>query len=190
MKELKKIMACIVVLLLIAIIAFWLVNMNMEQNRKARISNRLDRQYLWLSYTYCLNITASEKVLFVGKKIAVPEEKLDEIKLIEDVALYNAFNKDTPVSVDALKDEYYKFCDGMEKSELIESYRDNIESIKIRAAKAGVLEFAYDYELLIADYSKDNYGKRLDDITTEEMYEIAPIVAEKIYNEVISYEQN
>ena len=49
-EETKKIVASIVVLHLIAVIAFWLVNMNMEQNRKARISNRLDRQYLWLSY--------------------------------------------------------------------------------------------------------------------------------------------
>lgn len=124
-----------------------------------------------------------------GDKVTVNNKMCDEKELIKWVSLHNAFYKDSTIAIEELMKEYDIFCDGMEESELIETYRDRMHTIGIRAEDVEIFVNGYDYDRVIIEYLKENYDTRLSRATVEEMKVACPYAAEEIYKEVLRLEE-
>lgn len=144
------------------------------------------RQIRLEQYSASLHITGD--FVIAGDIVTINNKEYDEKGLIQDISLYNAFYKDTPITIDMLMEEYEVFCNGMNESELIENYRERMKSISVRAENVELHVNGYDYERYIIEYLNDTYDTSLSRATVEEMRTACPYGAEKIYNEVLSLE--
>ncbi|MBE5953216.1 MAG: hypothetical protein E7257_03530 [Lachnospiraceae bacterium] len=137
---------------------------------------------------YSSSLCIEGEFVIEGDQVTINNKSFDEKELIKWVALYNAFYKDTPITIEELMAEFDAFCHGMKESELLENYRDRMTDIVVRAENVELFVNGYDYDRVIVDHLKEKFDTRLSDATKEQMEEACPHAAEEFYNEVLRLE--
>lgn len=167
----------------------WLANMILKYDpgREAELGYQesVKRNYLMREYMEILHINGDytiedDEVIITGK-----EQYLG--KLIEDVALYNAFYPDDKLSAEELNYEFELFCRKWIASDNIRKLKKGLIEIEYRAQKAGINLEDYGYHLKVAK-QLDNYGTNIYDATTEQWYEASEYAANVLYIKVVNKE--
>jgi len=182
----KKISKVIFIVIIILIIIGFAVAAGIYMENQKVQSRQKEQQLRLETYSKSLHISGDFKI--EDNQVVISNREYDEFGMIQDIALYNTFYKEDVITIEMLMAEYELFCAGMERSELIELYRERMMDIDNRAEKIGRHAHGYDYERYIIKYLKDTYNKGLSDATKEEMMEACPYGAEQFYNEIVNKE--
>ncbi len=183
-KKISKVIFIVIVIILI-IIGVAVVAGIYQENQNAQSRQKEQQLHLEI-YSKSLHISGDFKI--EDNQVVINNKEYDEFGMIQDIALYNTFYKEDVITIEMLMAEYELFCAGMERSELIELYRERMMEIDNRAEKIGRHAHGYDYERYIIKYLEDTYNKGLSDATKEELIEACPYGAEQFYNEIVNKE--
>ncbi len=181
MKKKRIIILISCVLLVVAICTSVII---IKKNKLDKKEKEIREERLW-TYSRCLHIQGNFE--FDGNKIIINNKEFDEKELICDIYLYNSFYKDEQITVDMLIEEFEAFCNGDDKSELIENYRDNMSAISVRVERVN-MDVSY-YRVDLSCYTMENYDMYYTNATTDMLNEVCPIVAKEFYNKVIDEEK-
>lgn len=180
----KKIVYGIFIVLALLIVIVVVVNIfrkKEEELQKVRQS-RLEL------YSDAVNITGDFVV--EGDTFTINNKEYNEVNMIREISLYNAFYKEEQITVEELMAEFDAFTNGMNESDVLENYQENMRSLKVRCEKVEIFVRGYDYQGKAYNYLEEIYGAPLDfdALTIEDWEKAYEYAAERIYNEVLELE--
>lgn len=180
----KKIVCGIFIVLALFIVIVVVVNIfrKKEQELQKVRQSRLEL------YSDAVNITGD--FVIEGDTFTINNKEYNEINMIREISLYNAFYKEEQIAVEELMAEFDTFANGMNESEVLEKYQDNMWSLIVRCEKVEIFVRDYDYQGKAYNYLEEIYGAPLDfdALTIEDWEKAYKYAAERIYNEVLELE--
>ena len=170
--------------IILAMVHFaWTKHQEEQQKEQEIRMERLER--------YSRSLCIGGDVVVDENQVTINNFAYDEKELVKWVSLHNVFYPEDTVTIESLMKAFDDFCIGMAESDVLEGYRDRMVKIKVRAENVELFIYSYDYDRYIIECLVEiNEDNSLSDATVEEMEEVCPLAAERLYQEVIRLEKS
>lgn len=191
MSKKERIKTCIIIIGIVVILGLsvvWIATTNSDDlfgRDEMDYQTSVQRNHLMAEYMEILHIKGDYTIEDDEAIITGKEQYLG--KLIEDVALYNAFYPDDKLSAEELNYEFDIFCQKWIASDNILKLKKGLIEVEYRLEKAGIKLEDYGYHIIVAK-QLDSYGTNIYDATTEQWYQASEYAADILYREVLSKE--
>lgn len=188
-ERIKLTITLIAIFALLCLFVIWMANTEPKEDpglqAEAEYQASVKRSHLMTDYMELLHIQGDYTI--EDDVVIFQSIEQDKGKLIEDVALYNAFYQDEPLTVEELNYEFEIFCQKMISSQTLRIYEDGLKEIKHRLERVDIEIEEYGYHRLVTK-QLDNYGTNIYNATDEQWQSASEYAADILYRDVLNRE--